>query len=74
MNPDASFCEKIENGVSYRHLKVIRLKPKTWKFGSFRVPNGTPKVSNWPLEAEHSFMFGCCLDSLYRVFLTGPCT
>ena len=45
-----------------------RPKPKTWKFGPFRVPFGTPKMPNWPLDTKHSFVFECHLDSFFRVF------
>ena len=75
MNPDASFCEKIENGMPYCLPKVVGPKPNKGKFGPFRVPFGTPKVSfvtpkvpNWPYGSEHSFMFGCRLDSFSKVF------
>ena len=68
MNPDTSFCEKIEKCMSYRHPKAIRPKPKRGKLGPFRVPFGTPKVLNWLLDTERSFMFGCCLDFSSRVF------
>ena len=54
-------CEKIEKGVPYHHPKATGPKPKTWKFSPFRVPN-------WPYGSEHSFMFGCRLDSSFRVF------
>ena len=68
MNSNTSFCEKIEKGVPYRHPKAVGPNPKTWKFGPFRVLFGTPKVSNWPLDTKHSFLFGCCLDFSSRVF------
>ena len=55
-------------GVHYRHPKAIRPKPNKGKFNPFRVPFGTPKVPNWPLDTEHSFVFGCHLDSSSRVF------
>ena len=68
MNLDASFGEKIEKGVHYRHPKAVGPKPNQGKFGPFKVPFGTPKVLNWLLEAERAFMFGCNLVSLSRVF------
>ena len=68
MNPDASFCKKVENGVPYRHSKAVGPKPTWWKFGTPNVPFGTPKVLNWLLEAERTFMFGCHLVSPSRVF------
>ena len=68
MNPDASFGEKIEKGVHYRHLKAVGPKPNTCKFGPFRVPFSTPNMPNWPLDFKHSFAFGCSLDSSSRVF------
>ena len=68
MNLDSSFCEEIEKGVPYRHPKAVGPKPKTWKFGPFIVSFGTPKVLNWLLEAERTFMFGCHLVSPSRVF------
>ena len=60
MNLDASFCEKIENGVHYRYLKAVGPKPNQGKFG-------TPKVPNWLLDAERTSMFECHLNSLSRV-------
>ena len=74
VNPNASFCEKIEKSVPYRHPRAVGPKLKRGKFGSFRVPIGTPKVPNWLLDTEHFFVFGCHLDSSSWVFLTGPCT
>ena len=55
--------------VPYHHPKAIGPKSKTWKFNLFRVPFGTPKVPNWPLDTKHSFVFRCCLDSSSRGFL-----
>ena len=46
MNSDATFCEKIEKGVPYRHPKAVGPKPKRGKFGPFRMLFGTPKVTN----------------------------
>ena len=68
MNPDASFCEKIEKGVPYHHPKAVWPKPKRRKFGPFRVTFGTPKVPNWPLDSERSFTFGYNWDSSSSVF------
>ena len=49
VNLDASFCEKIEKGVPYRHSKGIGPKPKREKFGHFKVPFSTLKVPNCAL-------------------------
>ena len=46
LNLDASFCEKIEKGMHNRHPKAVGPKPKSGKFGPFRMPFGTPKVPN----------------------------
>ena len=62
VNLDASFCEKIEKGVSYCHPKAVGPKPKRGKFGPFRMPFDTLKVPNWLLDTEHFFVFGCHLD------------
>ena len=64
----ASFCEKVEKDVSYRHPKVVGPKPTWWQFGIFRVPFGTLKVLNWLLEAKRAFMFRCHLISPSKVF------
>ena len=61
MNPDASFCKKVENGVPYRHSKAVGPKPTWWQFS-------TPKVPNWLLEVKCTFMFGCHLVFPSRVF------
>ena len=68
MNSDASFCKKVENGVHYRHPKVVGPKPTWWQFGPFRVLFSTPKVPNWLLEVERAFVFECHLVSASRVF------
>ena len=74
VNPDASFCKKIEKGIHYHHSKAVGPKANNGKFGPFGMLNGTPKVPNWPLDTEHSFVFVCHLDPSSRVFFTGPCT
>ena len=63
MNPDTSFCKKIEKSVPYRHPKAVWPKPNQGKFGPFRMPFGTLKVPNWVLEAECTFVYGCHLIS-----------
>ena len=68
MNSDASFCEKIEKGMPYRHSKAVGPKPKRGKFGPFKVPFGTPKVPNGLLNTKRSSVFGCILDFPTRVF------
>ena len=68
MNPDTFSCEKIEKGVLYCHPKAVGPKPKRGKFGPFWVPFGTPKVPNWILDTERSFVFRCRLDFSSRVF------
>ena len=68
MNPDIFSCEKIENGVLYCHPKAVGPKPKRGKYGPFRVSFGTPKVLNWILDTERSFVFRCRLDFSSRVF------
>ena len=59
---------KGQMGVPYHHPKAVGPKPKRGKFSPFRVPFSTPKVPNWLLDTEHSFVFGCCLDSSSSVF------
>ena len=75
MNLNASFCKKIENGMLYRHPKAVGPKTKRGKFRPFGVPFNTPnvlfntpKVLNWLLDTERSFVFGCRLGSFSRVF------
>ena len=65
---ESTFCEKIEKGVHYHHPKAVGPKPTWWQFDTFRVMFGTPKVPNWLLEAEPTFVFGCHLVSPSRVF------
>ena len=67
-NWDSSLCEKIEKGVSYRHLKAVGPKPKRSQFNPFKVLFDTPKVPNGLLDTKRSFMFGCHLDSPFKVF------
>ena len=74
MNRDSSFYEKIEKGVPYHHPKDVGPKPKRGKFGHFKVPFGTPKVPNGLLDTERSSVFGCVLDSPFKVFRSGPRT
>ena len=67
MNPDASFCEKIEKSVPYRHPRAVGPKLTRGKFGSFRLPIGTPKVPNWLLDTEHFF----CVWVPFGLFFLG---
>ena len=64
---DASFCEKIEKGMHNHNPKASGPKATWWQFSNFRVLFGTPKVPNWLLDAERTFMFRCHLDSPSRV-------
>ena len=75
MNPDASFCKKIEKGMHNRHLKAIGPKPTSWQFSTFKVSFSTPKVSfdtpnvpNWPYGSECTLVFECRLDPSSRFF------
>ena len=68
LNSNASFYEKVEKGVPYHHSKAVGPKPTWWQFGTFRVKFSTPKVPNWLLEAERTFVFGCHLVFPFRVF------
>ena len=72
MNRDASFCEKVENDVFYRHLKSVGPKPLQVLFGALKVlfgalkvPISTPKVPNGTLGCQSCF---CVLVRFRLIF------
>ena len=73
-NLDASFYENVENGMPCHHLKGVRPKPKRDHSALLKCRSALQKCQMVLLDAERSSLFGCILDSLFRVFLSGPCT
>ena len=69
MNQDATFYEKVEKGVPYRHTKGIGPKPKRVQFGTFKVPIGTPKVPNSTLGCWSRFRVRLHFGLLFLGFL-----
>ena len=53
MNLATSFCEKIKNGVHYRHSKAIGPKPNQGKFGLLKCRSALQKcrIGSWRLNA-----------------------
>ena len=70
VNRDASFYEKFENDVFYRHLKSVGPKPLQVPFGSLKVPISTPKVSDGTLGCQLHFRVWVRFGLLFQVFLS----
>ena len=58
----------------YRHPKGVRPKPKRRKFGLLKCRSALQKCWMVLLDAKHTFVFVCVLDSPSMVFWSDPCT
>ena len=73
-NLDASFREKIERACFIVTQRALGQSPKGGNLALLNFRSALQKCRMVLLDAKRSFMFGCLLDSISRVFLSGHCT
>ena len=73
-NLDASFREKIEKACFIVTQKALGQSPKGGNLALLKCRSALQKCRMVLLDAEHTFVFGCVLDSPSMVFLFDPCT
>ena len=73
-NLDASFREKIERACFIVTQRALGQSPKGGNLALLNFRSALQKCRMVLLDAKHTFVFGCILDSSSMVFLSDSCT